>query len=357
LFFVLAALSVAGIAFGELAIMHSRAIEEIARAQRWTYLPVFFLIVAIVGFVHFYLGTGRLWLGIAACLTRFVALIINFAWPPSLNFREITGLRLFDFVGDTVAMPEGVISPWTRVGEVSSLLLLAFVVDASITLWRRGTSESRRRAVVLGGSIVLFIILAAGFSSLIHARVLHAPYLISLPFLGVVLAMGFELSNDILRAAQTAGQLRVSEMALRESEVRMNLATEAADLVPWTWDILRDEVWITERGREVFGLATAEPLSFTRFLEALHIDDRSRIEKLLGFARAEGGDYEGEYRVVSHRGRYRAGHDLDVWHGQGRRFLQQGLAGIHRPDGGSGNRRGMAERGSRRRPGPLSRRL
>jgi PAS domain S-box-containing protein len=328
LFFVLAALSVAGIAFGELAIMHSRAIEEIARAQRWTYLPVFFLIVAVVGFVHFYFRTGRLWLGIAACLTRLVALVINFASPPGLNFRQINGLRLFDFLGETVAMPEGMISPWTRVGEVSSLLLLAFVVDASITLWRRGTSENRRRAVVLGGSIVLFIILAAGFSALIHARVLHAPYLISLPFLGVVLAMGFELSNDILRAAETAQQLRASETALRESEARMSLAAEAADLVPWTWDILRDEVWITERGRELFGFPKAEALSFSRFLEALHVDDRQRIEQLIGLARDEGGDYEGEYRAVRPNGdtRWIAGRGRVEFDGGGKPLFMRGVS-------------------------------
>ena len=74
LFFVLAALSVAGIACGELIMMHSRTIEEIGRAHQWTHVPVFLLIVAIAGFVHFYFGTGRPWLGIAACLTRLVAL-------------------------------------------------------------------------------------------------------------------------------------------------------------------------------------------------------------------------------------------------------------------------------------------
>ena len=152
LFFVLAVLSVAGIACGELTIMHARTIDEIGRAQRWTHVPVFTLLVAIAGFVHFYLGTGRLWLAIAACLARLVSLVINFAYPPNLNFREITGVRLFGFLGETVATPEGVISQWTRVGELSSLLLLIFVIDASLTLWRQGTPQSRRRAAVVGGA-------------------------------------------------------------------------------------------------------------------------------------------------------------------------------------------------------------
>src|SRR5450432_982829 len=195
LFFVLAAISVAGIAFGELAIMHSRTPEEIARAIQWTHLPVFFLVLAIVGFVRSYFETGWLWLGLAACVTRFVSLIINFAWPQNLGFREITSLRHLKFFGDTVAMPEGIGNPWTHLGEVSSLLLLAFVVNASLGLWRRGSAENRRRAVFVGGSITVFIIVAAGLSALTHARVLHLPYLISFPFLGVVAAMGYELSD------------------------------------------------------------------------------------------------------------------------------------------------------------------
>lgn len=43
LFFAIAALAVAGVAFGELAIMHSRTTEEVGRALQLTHLPVFFL--------------------------------------------------------------------------------------------------------------------------------------------------------------------------------------------------------------------------------------------------------------------------------------------------------------------------
>jgi PAS domain S-box-containing protein len=304
-FFVLAALSVASVAAGELAIMHSRTIEEIGRMQRWTHLPVFTLLVAIAGFVYFYFGTGRLWLGIAACLARFASLGINFAAPPNLNFREITGVRLFDFLGETVAAPDGVISPWTRLGELSSLLLLIFVIDASVTLWRQGSSENRRRAAVVGGSITLFIVLAAGLSALIHLKVLHIPYLISLPFLGVVLAMGFELSYDILRAAQTARQLRASEVALRESDTQMNLAAGAANLGLWVWNVQKDDIWITDKGRELFGFAKTEPIAFGHFLGAVHHDDRARVQQLVQDALSRGSEYESEYRIIRSDGKTR----------------------------------------------------
>src|SRR6266404_8172119 len=85
LLFALAALSVAGIAFGELAIMQARTTEEIGRAIRWIHLPIFFLHVGIIGFVGTYFGTGRLWLGLAGIGTRLVTLVINFAFLPNLN--------------------------------------------------------------------------------------------------------------------------------------------------------------------------------------------------------------------------------------------------------------------------------
>ena len=305
LFFVLAALSVAGVAYGELSIMHSRTTDEIGRAMQWTHLPLFFIYLGIIGFVRSYFGTGRLWLGIAAVGARLIALVINFAFPPNLNFREITALWRFNFLGEMIATPEGIINPWTRLGELSSLLMLAFVIDASITLWRRDSAEGRRRAAIVGGSITLFIVLAASVSALIHTKVIHSPYLISFSFLGVIVAMGFELSYDILRAAQTARQLRISEGALRESEVRMSLAASSANLGLWVWDIERDDIWMTAEGRKLFGFAESEPLNLDRFLKVIHEEDRPRIDALIRASFVQGGEYEREYRIVNSKGETR----------------------------------------------------
>src|SRR4051812_32512138 len=95
--FAMAALAVAGIVVGELAIMHARTTGEIGRATQWIHLPIFFLYMGTIGFVGTYFGTGRRWLGIAAVGARLLALIINFAFPPNLNFREVTALRHFNF--------------------------------------------------------------------------------------------------------------------------------------------------------------------------------------------------------------------------------------------------------------------
>ncbi len=300
LFFAVAALSVAGIACGELTIMHSRTTDEVGRAIQWTHLPVFAAVLGILGFVYFYFGTGRLWLGIAAGVTRLVSLIINFAFPPNLNFREITSLRHFDFFGETIATrPEGIVSPWTRLGELSSLLLLIFVVDASVALWRRGSGESRRRALAVGGSIALAIIVAAGLSALINANLIHFPYLIAFPFLGLIVAMGVELSFDIVRAAQTTRQLRISEVALRESEVRIKLAADAAHLGLWHWNLGDNKFWVTEKWRNLFGIADSEPMTLDRLLQVVHPEDRERMKQVTqDVLEYRSGDHENEYRIT-----------------------------------------------------------
>ena len=304
LFFVLAAFSVAAIAWAELAIMHSRTPGQIGRNVQLFHVPVFLLFVAIVGFVHFYFGSGRLWLGLSACLVRFFALLLNFVLPPNLNYREITFLRQLDFLGETVAMPGGIASSWTRLGQLSSLLLLAYVIDASLILWRRGNPENQRRAALVGGSITVFILLAAGLAALLHARVLDIPFLVSLPFLGVVLAMGFELSYDLLRAAQTAGQLRASEAALRESEMRISLAASAANLGLWVWDVKEDHIWMMEKRRELYGFGKSERIDLNRFLQVVHEDDRARLHQELRDS-LQSGEYESEYRIRPADGKIR----------------------------------------------------
>ena len=141
--FVVAAAAVIGIAVGELFMIRATSVEQFARAQQWTHLPILILVVALVAFVRLYFRTGRVWLGVAVCAVRFVSPIINLAFPPGLNFHEITALSHIHFLGETVSVPVAVISSWTLLGELSSLLLLVFVINASIRLWQRARPNDR----------------------------------------------------------------------------------------------------------------------------------------------------------------------------------------------------------------------
>src|SRR5437868_160659 len=111
--------------------------------------------------------------------------------------------------------------------------------------------------------------------------------------------MGYELSYDLLRAAQLAQRFQASEAALRESEARINLAANAANFGLWFWSIRDDKLSVTEKWRKLFGFTESEPMSFARLLQIVHPEDRERIKQLVQqmFENA-GGEYESEYRIT-----------------------------------------------------------
>ena len=74
---------------------------------------------------------------------------------------------------------------------------------------------ARRRAAVVGGSLVVFITAVAGFAALITLGLVHAPTIVMPGVFIMVLAMGYELGWDMIAAAQLAAQLRASEQRFR----------------------------------------------------------------------------------------------------------------------------------------------
>jgi PAS domain S-box-containing protein len=182
-------------------------------------------------------------------------------------------------------------------GYATMVLILIFVADASVTAWRRG---ERRKALMIGGSVEFFLLLGTVQAALIHWAHLPIPVLIAPLYLGLVVVMASELSRDVLRASRLVHELQASEAGLRESEARMSLAVDAADLGIWIRDLPRSEIWASHKWRELFGFAPSEPLEFNATLQRLHHDDREGLRQAhaMAVAGADGGKYQTEYRLM-----------------------------------------------------------
>jgi two-component system, LuxR family, sensor kinase FixL len=291
LVFSIAAAAAAGYAVLDMVALRDRTAAEYGELWRWALALGLLEGVLIAWFIRLYLQAGRPWLLWLICGLRALMLVLNFVPGPNFYFREITGLQQAPLLGELISRPHGVLHPWVMLMPLSFLLIIFFALDAAHTAARRSRG---RRAWVLGG------LLAVGFSLALVSYALYAREVLpstfsSQLFLSVILLMGYELSLDVLRASQLSRELL-------ETQQRMRLAARAADLSFFEWDIARDEIWVTERGRERAGVGASERIDFARFLQALHPDDREPTQRAVRHSLAGTGEYEAEYRVTDREG-------------------------------------------------------
>ncbi|MES2659100.1 MAG: ATP-binding protein [Verrucomicrobiota bacterium] len=209
LVFALSAIFTALLAGCELWMMRAQTPQEFGLAVRWLQVPVLGIVISLVVFVRLYLQAGRNWLAWTVCGTRAFALLLNFLFTPNLQFREITALRHVSFFGEPVAIAVGTHNPWMLVAQVALLLFFIYVADAAWTAWRR---RDRRQAVMVGVSIMVFAFSGWLDGFLVAWGIIPLPLTVSPIYMGFILCMGYELSRDVLRAAETSRALQASEL-------------------------------------------------------------------------------------------------------------------------------------------------
>ena len=287
------AVGVSALGVLELMAMEASTPGDYAIAGRWVQVPLFGVVACLVAFVHAYFGTGRTWLAYTTVATRGLALVLNFTTAGvSVLHQDVTGLAHVALLGGAViSTPIAVLSPWAVVPQISNVLLVAFVADASLALWRRGDPLARRRAALVGGAFIVLIGAATVSSFLITAGWLRAPTLVTPLFFLVILSMGYELGWDVLHAAQLSQDLR-------ESERRMELAGQAAELAFWSWNSLRDDMWISAKGHALFELDPSPGIRFDDLMLRVHPDDRQGLQESIKRALESSSTFEREVRLA-----------------------------------------------------------
>ena len=142
----------------------------------------------------------------------------------------------------------------------------------------------------------------------------HGPFLAQTPTENALALQLFLLvtAAPLMLLAVVIEEERRSKEALRESANLMGLAADAGNLAMWVWDVSGDDVWMTERGRSLFGLEPDTRLDFAATSDRVHPEDRTAREGAIAQALQTRGEYEVEYRVPQADGTVR-------WiHGRGR---------------------------------------
>ena len=103
---------------------------------------------------------------------------------------------------------------------------------------------------------------------------------------------GFGITQDIT-------DIKLAEQALRESEARLQLATEIGRSGTWDWDIASGKVIWSRGHHEILGYQMdAVTPSYQAWADRVHPDDLANVEAALRRCMAEHQDYAAEFRVV-----------------------------------------------------------
>jgi PAS domain S-box-containing protein len=276
------------------------------------------LLISLVAFVHFYLHAGRPALAATGLVLRALSTPFSFLSGDTLNFREIHSMHRVAFLGDTVSIPAGTANPWMLLSHIGILLVVAFLIDATFTIWRRG---QRGIPLWVGFSVTLFVLLGLGHAVLIYWASEVAPVIVSPFFLSVIGVMAYAMFRDLFDAKRLV-------IDLRESEQQVAAATAAANLGLFTRDLRRDEIMASDKWRELFGFSPGETLSHEAVLQRLHPSDRIAFENRLVSSTSRAGEYHGEYRLLLPDGRVRwiLHHGRNEFDGKGRPVRTSGAS-------------------------------
>ncbi len=295
LLFSLSCFAVALVSAMELAMMRADTPARYEVFLGWGNFAAWLALSSLTAFIWTFFRAGNKWLALAGPAVYGAGLLYDLVSEPSLVYLRVTGLKtLQTYGGATYQVAEGVPNPWNVLAYIGVLLMLGFAVDASRGLWRTGL---RRRTIIVGASLVFFIVAAGIHSGLIERGVIHSPYLISWFYLAILIAMGHELTKDVFAATRLGRELR-------ESEVRFRSVTDAAPVMIWMSGADRscnffNKGWLEYTGRSL------EQERGDGWTASVHVEDAAHCHEVYEAAFARKEAFTTEFRLRRHDGEYR----------------------------------------------------
>jgi signal transduction histidine kinase len=171
-------------------------------------VAAFVLLMALLFFIRTYFDRKADRLFFLATSVWVGSHIYQIFWFPK-SFFSYTGDLFFrsTFWGEQYAKLDATVSAYKYFTDLGSLLVLAYIITATVTSARR---DDTRSALIVGGGATGFMLLAGILVPLDDAGVLSNTMPIGLPFLAIVAALTYQLIED--RSRMNAFRLEIEQL-------------------------------------------------------------------------------------------------------------------------------------------------
>ena len=293
----IAAAGVAAMALMEPMGLQAGTVDEFASLVRWFHVPAAVFVIAMVPFVRLRYGVGSLWLGGTVIVLRLATLVVNFTTGVNANFLEISSMTPQSWLGVEVFAPQGVANPWMSLASLSLLFLVLFLLHSVWQLWRRKSSEERWLASATLLSAVAFFGVVGVWALLVATGAVEMPFLVVPPFAGVVLALGYDLGNQLTRIPELSRSLAQSEADRSIGETQLQLAGRASGLGTWTWSCRDGAVHCSDRAAALLDLPASQPVDRARLAELIPAGHRASLLQGYEDALQGSGEFQNEFSL------------------------------------------------------------
>lgn len=221
LLFSFAALGAGGVALTELYSFQTIDVNSAMNLVAVQHIPLFLMLVSLTWFIYLYLKTANLRLAQVFTLLWIVCLILNFLSPLNLVYSEVYEIQeITTETGDIFTQVIGEINNFKFIADFASLVFIVYVMLATVKSYKKG---SKRKAVTIGGSTLFFILIAGIYTPLLDARIIISPSTISISFLAIIIAMGFELIDTMVKSSILTKEIIAKEKRWQTLLDRMEL--------------------------------------------------------------------------------------------------------------------------------------
>lgn len=205
----LMALSAGAIAITELSLLHSQSIVTYQLLMQWLNVFIYLLIIPMVWLVYVRVNNSQRWLALVITAMWSVSLIFNFTSPGSLVFEHVDEIvQHTTYWGEQYSVAIGPANPWVLLANITVVLILIYVIIASIRAWR---CDEQRQAILIGGGIVVFMLFAGIHSMLVDNGIVATPYMVSFAYLAIIVTMSYELVSDAMRMPKLAREVDANQ--------------------------------------------------------------------------------------------------------------------------------------------------